>query len=104
MGGKTGHEVCFITVCDGKQYFRTLNSRFIQNGGAASGPMDGLDIDVVADAANRVHIVVDKHDILIFLGKAASYVESYLTSPDDDDFQWVLLPLFYANKIYNYLK
>ena len=95
MGGKAGHEICFITVRDGQQYFRASNTRFIQNGGAASGSMDGLDIDVVGDAADRVHIVVDKHHIFIFQGKTAGNVKSHFTSPDDNDFQWVLLPLFY---------
>ena len=47
--------------------------------------MDGLHIDVVDDAVDRVHVVVDEHHILVFQGKTAGNMESNLSRPDDND-------------------
>ena len=87
VGHQAGDQVHLVAVCDGQDDLGLLDPGLLQGHRRGAGPVDGLNIDAVGNAAKGLRILVDDHHILVFVGQVAGNVETDLTGPDNDDLQ-----------------
>ena len=88
VGEEAGHDVGLVAVRHREENGGVLSPGGLEYGRPRSRSEDGLHIHVVFYAAELVGVLVNDHDLLLFLGQALRDVKAHFARSHNDDLQF----------------